>query len=336
MIFKPSQETILKAAQLLKNGELVAFPTETVYGLGANALSDQAVKKIFALKKRPASNPIIVHVYSVNQALELINPNADPKLLERFKKVSVLWPGPLSLIIPKIPGISNLVSAGGESIAIRIPEHPIALEILKVAGIPIAAPSANKSFAVSPTTAFHVQESFGDQLMIIDGGPCDIGIESTVLNLCGDLPEIMRPGAISAEQISTLLGESCLHSPKIIDHKISQESLTSPGLFDLHYAPSAPLLFIQDLATIDPVNRLGVILFSPALKSQFEGKATEIKVLSLSGNLEEVAKSLYQAIRELDKKNLDLIAIETCNAEGIGVAIMDRLRRARHFPSQNQ
>lgn len=333
MILKASQTSIEQAARLLQSGEVVAFSTETVYGLGADATNSKAVEKIFALKNRPGNNPLIVHVASVTQALELIHSESDPTIISRFKKISPLWPGPLSLILPKIDSISDLVSAGGKTIAIRIPNHPIALELLRTCRLPIAAPSANKSFAVSPTTAQHVEESFASEnIVILDGGACRIGLESTVLDISTSIPKILRPGAISAKKISALLEETCI-GPSM---KVEQENiapLKSPGLFNLHYSPLTPLVFLEDLIGIPPVSNLGIVLFSPQKKSQFSNSAKEISVLSEIGNLEEIAHSLYREIRRLDQIGLDLIAIETCSEEGIGAAIMDRLRRARHLPN---
>ena len=328
-----SPDSIKQAASLLQSGELVAFPTETVYGLGANALNDSAVQKIYDFKNRPASNPLIVHVPTVEKAFELIHPDVDKKIIERFRKISRFWPGPLSLIVPKINEISNLVSAGGKTIAIRIPRHPVALQLLKAVNLPIAAPSANKSFAVSPTTAQHVLESFSEySLLILDGGPCTVGLESTVLDISGNTPKVLRPGAISPEQIMHTLEETCLCDSTQGPIE-SSEPLKSPGLFDLHYAPKTPLVFIDDLERLKPVNKLGVILFSNKFKSKFADTAKKICLLSEDENLETVARSLYKEIRALDGQNFDLIAIESCAEEGIGAAIMDRLRRARHLPS---
>jgi len=332
MIIASSPQSILKAAQALQSGQVVAFPTETVYGLGANAFDSAAVQKIFTLKSRPASNPIIVHVPSIDHAFELIDESATKKVLSRFRKISRYWPGPLSLIVPKIDAISDLVSAGGKTIAIRIPRHPVALELLKVVKLPIAAPSANKSFAISPTTAQHVEASFPEsELIILDGGACTVGLESTVLDISGETPRIMRPGAISTEQVMHTLEEKCLCESIRVNSE-DAENVKSPGLFDRHYAPKTPLVFIEDLELISKKGTLGVILFSPKKKTEFEGNAKKLIVLSESGDIEEIARSLYKVLRNFDERGFDLIAIESCVEEGIGAAIMDRLRRARHLP----
>lgn len=332
MIVPVSEESIKEAARRLQSGEVVAFPTETVYGLGANALEDSAVSKIFLLKSRPASNPIIVHVPTVEAAFELIHPDVDRKVIARFRKISRYWPGPLSLIVPKINEISDLVSAGAKNIAIRVPKHPVALELLKAARMPIAAPSANKSFAVSPTTAQHVKDSFAEHtIMILDGGPCEVGLESTVLDISGIAPQVMRPGAISREQMMHTLEEACVNDPIRFDSESDSEPARSPGLFDRHYAPHTPLLFIEDLANVRSAKNLGVILFYPERRSEFESKAKKVIVLSESGDLEEVARNLYDGLRKMDQEKVDMIAIESCSELGIGMAIMDRLRRARHL-----
>lgn len=331
MILQANQENIKKAATLLSSDELVAFPTETVYGLGANALSDQAVKKIFALKQRPSTNPLILHVATVEQAESLIHPLAPPLVTSRFKKLAQLWPGPLSIIVPKTDEISDLVSAGGKTVAIRIPNHSVALQLLEKVNLPIAAPSANKSFAVSPTSAEHVQESFRDSdLSILDGGDCEVGLESTVVDISGVVPRILRPGSISCDDIKSMLAEDCLQG-RGNETNFQKEPVKSPGLFDLHYSPTTPLIFTEDLDRSHIHSRLGVLLFSKERVADFDSKNNKIVLLSENGNLEEVAKGLYKGIRRLDQLDLDLIVIDTCREDGIGAAIMDRLRRARHF-----
>jgi L-threonylcarbamoyladenylate synthase len=327
VIKKSSPDVIKEAAKLLKDGQLVAFPTETVYGLGANALSDEAVKKIYATKGRPANNPLIIHTYSGEKAASWAN-LSDSKIAERFNKAASLWPGPLSLVVPSAQEISKAASAGQNTIALRVPKHDVALAILKECDLPIAAPSANQSFYVSPTMAEHVEKSIGEKIpLIIDGGSCEIGLESTVLDLTSSKPTILRPGAISAEQLSHVLKED------VVTNKISIEELNSgvlsPGLLAKHYSPHTKLRWLRSVKELPNLRKVGIIRFSP--ESEIRGLIPEIVVtLSQTGDLNEIASKLYDAIRELDDLNLDLILIDSCSEDGLGRAIMDRISRAVH------
>ena len=327
MIKKVSPDVIKEAAALLKAGNLVAFPTETVYGLGAHALSDEAVQKIYDTKGRPANNPLIIHTYSAEQASRWAD-LSDLKIAERLKKASSLWPGPLSLVVPSSKEISKAATAGQNTIALRVPRHEVALAILKECALPIAAPSANQSFYVSPTTAEHVEKSIGSKVpLIVNGGRCEIGLESTVVDLTSSKPTILRPGAISAEELSSILKEEVITKKISIDE--IRTGLLSPGLLAKHYSPRTKLKWLHSYNEAIIGGRIGIIRFSPSSKVQ--GLITETVVtLSQTGDLNEIASKLYEAIRELDDLNLDLILIDSCSEDGIGQAIMDRINRAIH------
>jgi L-threonylcarbamoyladenylate synthase len=328
----PSEQELAKAAELLRNGKLVAFPTETVYGLGADATNETAVQSIFKAKGRPSNNPLIVHVASFDELMRYtdLSRAISPDILkERLVSLKDLWPGPLSVIVPKTADICEGVSAGGSSVALRIPRHPMALKLIAMCGKPIAAPSANPSSYISPTTAKHVQQGLGDKVdYIVDGGPCSIGLESTVLSLLSDKPTILRPGAITKEDLELALGCS------VQDYRTSVETgtspLLSPGLLAKHYSPKTKVRLIDSSTTENLENlenlKLGAILFSANSKGTF--KAQVVKILSETGDLNQVAANLFSALRELDVAGLDLILIETCEPIGLGAAIMDRLLRA--------
>jgi L-threonylcarbamoyladenylate synthase len=304
------ENIINQAAHTLLHDGLVAFPTETVYGLGANALSDIACKKIFEVKGRPSNNPLIVHVATIELATQLVHPEAPAYIKLRLNKLSAFWPGPLSVIVPKNEKISNFASAGGPNIAIRIPDNQIALQLITAANIPIAAPSANLSGRLSPTQASHVEQSLGNLIdIIIDGGPCKIGIESTVIGIFSETPIIFRPGAISLEQIEEALEEKVIyHNSK--ENLANNQSLVSPGLLSSHYAPKTPLFFS------DQVN-----------SNEFMNKKTARIVLEES-NLSASAAKLFATLHDLDSKNLDAIIIDRIPETGLGLALMDRLKRA--------
>lgn len=304
-------EAIRNAAQALANGEIVAFPTETVYGLGANALDARAVAKVFAAKERPRFNPLIVHVPGLEAAetYAVMNDTAR-KLAEAF------WPGPLSLVLRKRPacGIADLVSAGLDTIALRAPAHPVAQALLAAVKLPIAAPSANRSGRISPTTAAHVEaELDGRPAMILDGGPCPLGIESTVVSVLGDAPALLRPGALPREAIELVLAAPLATANA--NHRGA-----SPGQLAAHYAPRTPL-------------RLGATSVSAneallALGRDVPGGARLTVNLSPSGNLEEAAAKLFAALRELDQAGAQAIAVMPIPVHGLGEAINDRLQRA--------
>ena len=324
----PSAQEIEHAAQLLRSGALVAFPTETVYGLGADATNEAAVRSIFTAKGRPSNNPLIVHVASFEDLLrctDLAASNDPQRLRAQLEALKSLWPGPLSVVVPKVPSICQAVSAGGSTVALRIPRHPTALRFITACDRPVAAPSANPSSYISPTTAAHVRKNLGDKVAyILDGGPCEIGLESTVLSLVANEPVILRPGAITAEQLSALLQCNVQLTATASDQSAP---LLSPGLLAKHYSPRTPVQLLDTLDRLDIGDKkVGAIVFSPDKKLAFTPHTR--KVLSERGELHEVAANLFSALRELDIAGMDLIVVDTCEPIGLGAAIMDRLLRA--------
>ncbi|RYG73944.1 threonylcarbamoyl-AMP synthase [bacterium] len=311
------------AAQRLRDGELVAFPTETVYGLGANALDENAVAKIYAAKGRPSFNPLIVHVADQTAAQGLVSGwNERAEALAK-----AFWPGPLTLVLLKKDFIPDIVSAGLNTVAIRVPAQPIARELLKKAGIPLAAPSANTSGEVSPTLASHVIESLGERCWVLDGGPCEVGIESTVVDVSSDHVSILRPGIISASQIEALVGPLTPHNRQ--DGEQSQNGpLPSPGMLLRHYAPRAKVHIFPNLTDahfhavlLGSERKIGVIAFAP---TRLEGAAETI----LAQEPASYAKQLYSLLRDLDARGVDLILIEEVPQTAEWLAVRDRLNRA--------
>ena len=310
-IMPATPESIREAARALARGEIVAFPTETVYGLGANALDGSAVAKIFAAKERPRFNPLIVHVPGLAEAgaFAVIGETART-LAEAF------WPGPLSLVLNKRAGsgIADLVTAGLETIALRAPAHAVARALLAETRLPIAAPSANRSGRVSPTTAAHVASELGEvPAMILDSGPCKLGLESTVVSIAGAVPVLLRPGATPREDIERVLGQSLVLAKP-------DDAITSPGQLATHYAPSTPLrLNVRRPEIGDALLAFG--------KDVPEGARITIN-LSHVGDLHEAAANLFAALRELDASGATTIAVMPIPDRGLGEAINDRLNRA--------
>ncbi len=308
-----TEQEILSAADVIRDGGLVAFPTETVYGLGANALNADAVAQIFELKGRPRFDPLIVHV---------ARPDDLPTLVERVPQpawdlIARFWPGPLSVVLQKRDIVPDIVTAGLPGVAVRCSADPIARRLIEAAGVPIAAPSANVFCAVSPTTAQHVVEQFGERLsMVLDGGPCEVGIESTVVSLLDDRPVLLRPGGITVEEIEEVLG-----SLKIAAADGSQPA--SPGQLPRHYAPSTPLVLTTDLPP--PGRRIGLLTFGPPLNTT---DFAAVEVLSERACPREAAANLFAAMRRLDALKLDYIIARPVPEAGLGHAIMDRLQRA--------
>ncbi|MBN2752201.1 MAG: threonylcarbamoyl-AMP synthase [Rhodospirillaceae bacterium] len=305
-----SAETCREAGIRLKRGELVAFPTETVYGLGGNACESQAVAAIFAAKGRPAFNPLIVHVADLAMAQTLtVFSDAARVLAARF------WPGPLTLVLPRreATGLSDLVSAGLPSVAIRMPAHPVARAILLAAGCPVAAPSANPSGRISPTSAAHVADGLGNRVaMIVDGGPCAVGVESTVLDLSGDSPRVLRPGGVTADEIAAVLGCPVDYAPA----PVSGGALLSPGLMTSHYAPGLPV-------------RLNAVEAAPGEALLGFGAVPGATLnLSPNGDTTEAAANLFAMLRALDTCAYRGIAVSPIPVAGLGIAINDRLMRA--------
>jgi len=303
-----ADDTIATAVKFLAEEKLVVFPTETVYGLGGNALSDAAVAAIYEAKGRPAFNPLIVHVASQAEAEKYVTFNDTAK-----KLAAAFWPGPLTLVLPRRADckLSLLVSAGLDTVAIRVPAHPLAQALLKETQLPIAAPSANKSGRISPTQASHVEELRGEVTMILDGGPCPVGIESTVVNVSENTPVILRPGSITQDQLEKIVG-------KILPVGASNK-IKSPGMLERHYAPGKPLRL--NVAEIKPAEAL--LAFGKPLAG-----AKIIENLSVKGDLKEAAANLFRMLRTLDASNANAIAVMPIPEEGLGVAINDRLKRA--------
>ncbi|MEM2123610.1 MAG: L-threonylcarbamoyladenylate synthase [Candidatus Bathyarchaeia archaeon] len=313
-VLRYSREAVREGGLIIKGGGLVAFPTETVYGLGASVFNPNAVARIFEVKRRPRFDPIIVHVASPEEVERVcLEVGRDARMLIRR-----FWPGPLTLVLPKSDVVPDIVTAGLETVAVRMPSHPVALELLREAGVPVAAPSANLFGRLSPTTARHVKEQIGGEIdLIIDGGRCPIGVESTVLDLTGE-PTVLRPGGLPVEEIE-----------KAIDRvKISPISRVprSPGQLPRHYSPRTPIRILKGEEPKIPEGvRVGLLAYrQPEIKPPFE----MVKVLSPRGDLREAAANLFSLLHELDKAGLDVIYVEPVPEIGLGRAIMDRLRKA--------
>lgn len=307
-----SADRIEDAARSLRAGEVVAFPTETVYGLGGDATSDLAVARIFDAKGRPRFNPLITHVPDLATArtLAVFDARAE-QIAERF------WPGPLSLVLPRASRcpVSLLASAGLDTLAIRMPAHPIAHALLRATGRPLAAPSANRSGRVSPTRAADVlAELEGRIAAVLDGGPCQVGIESTVLDLGGTTPTLLRPGGITREALEAVIGPVATTS-------VTDAAPRSPGMLESHYAPERPLRLVAHDC------RPGEALLALGPGSAPEG-FREIRWLSRSGDLTEAAANLFASLRALDRPDVAGIAVMPIPEHGLGAAINDRLRRA--------
>ncbi|WP_119168756.1 L-threonylcarbamoyladenylate synthase [Algihabitans albus] len=310
-IRRSDPEAIAEAAAILKAGGLVAFPTETVYGLGADARDDAAVAGIFAAKGRPRFNPLIAHFGEWEAAEEDVVFDARAERL-----AAACWPGPLTLVLPRRPDcrISLLCSAGLETQAVRVPDQAVARALLRSVGRPLAAPSANRSGRISPTAAQAVESELGKAVdLILDDGPCRIGLESTVLDLSGERPRLLRPGGLPLERLIDLLGE-------VPEARAANAPLASPGLLESHYAPQTPLRLDAAAATAEE----GLLAFGPDVPA---GAAMTLN-LSPSGDLTEAAANLFAYLRRLDAAGLPAIAAMPVPEQGLGHAIRDRLRRA--------
>jgi L-threonylcarbamoyladenylate synthase len=313
-IVEPDAASITKAAKLLQDGGLVAFPTETVYGLGGDATNEHAVAAIFEAKGRPQFNPLISHVLDATEARRFVDwtETAD-RLAARF------WPGPLTFVLPRAKGstIALLATAGLDTVAIRAPSHPVAQALIRAAGRPIAGPSANRSGAVSPTQAAHVAESLGNRVsLILDGGPCLVGVESTVLDLSANHPTLLRPGGATREAIEAVIG------PIAVSDALPSGDVprSSPGQLESHYAPSRPVRLGATSVGADE----GLLAFGPTTPTG----AMLAYNLSPSGNLAEAAANLFAQMRALDRPGIGRIAVMPIPETGLGLAINDRLRRA--------
>lgn len=327
------------AAQVLRDGGLVAFPTETVYGLGANALNQTAVEGIYKAKGRPSDNPLIVHIAETNALKELTSdiPGKAPRLME------MCWPGPLTLLMPKSDRIPAIVTAGLDTVGIRMPANPIALELIRKSGVPVAAPSANSSGRPSPTLAKHVIEDLSGKVdVIIDGGNTKVGIESTVLDITVDPPMILRPGGITYEKLTQILGQVQL-DPAISSVNKTSAPPRAPGMKYRHYAPKASLLLMQGqperiAAEIgkraEVYNHEGTlvgVLTTDETASLYDPSLyTYCKIISLGSRLnpESLAANLFKCLREFDENKVGLIMAEAPETSGIGQAVMNRMLKA--------
>ncbi|MDD3335333.1 MAG: L-threonylcarbamoyladenylate synthase [Eubacteriales bacterium] len=335
-VLPPTDENIERAAQQLTLGKLVGMPTETVYGLGANALDEAAVRSIFAAKGRPADNPLIIHV-ALPTALEPyceVNARAY-KLMEAF------CPGPLTMLLPKKPSIPSVVTAGLPSVAVRLPSHPVAQKLLKACGVPVAAPSANTSGKPSPTTAAHVLNDMQGKLeIILDGGECQVGLESTVIDLTSTIPTVLRPGGITPEMLQSVLGEVQV-SDSVMRPLRPGEKALSPGMRYRHYAPSGKLTMVKG----EP-SRVAAVIKRLANEKNSEGQSVRIfafeehlsayqgmDVVSIGSlsNPETVAHKLFSVLRQADGDQVPILYSEILPAQGLGLAIMNRLGRAAAF-----
>ena len=311
-------ESIRLAGKVITSGGLVAFPTETVYGLGCDAMNAGAAAKVFEAKQRPRFDPLIVHIADRKQ-LEMVIESL-PLIGQRL--IDTFWPGPLTLVLPKQQAIPELITAGLSTVAVRMPNHPVAQMLIREAGTPIAAPSANLFGYVSPTTAQHVADGIGNNVdLILDGGPCQVGVESTIVSLAGPQPELLRPGSITMEQLSAVIGP--IHRVSSVD----QQPL-APGQLSRHYATRTQLIVLPSAdatPTLNDGERAGLLVHSQTRDA--DNRFAAIEVLSSTGDLKEAARHLFAALRRLDSLGLDRIYAEPCKEEGLGVAIMDRLRR---------
>ncbi|MDX9910249.1 MAG: L-threonylcarbamoyladenylate synthase [Phycisphaerales bacterium] len=317
-----------RAVQLLRTGAVVAFPTETVYGLGALALDPAAVARVFTTKGRPAHNPLIVHVDSIDMAKALVRkwPDTAERLARAF------WPGPLTLVLPRAPIVPDLVTAGGNTVALRCPSHPLALELLHTLNAPLVGPSANPSGSVSPTTAQHIIDSFAGSVPVLDGGPCTRGIESTVLDLSTDPPAILRPGSVSADDLDRVLAPARVtpfHARSASPTSHDAAPLRSPGLLARHYAPHAP----ARLATRDEIaealareHPIAAITLAPL--DAPPAASSPAHIIALSRDPAAYAARLYAALREADAHDPTAILIEPVPDDPAWDAVRDRLARA--------
>jgi len=312
-IVKATDDNIKKGAQIIQKGGLVAFPTETVYGLGADALNAVAAAGIFEAKKRPFFDPLIVHIAELSD-IEKVALDPKPvclKLMERF------WPGPLTLVLKKREVVPDIITSGFPTVAVRMPVHPAARELIRFAGTPIAAPSANRFGCLSPTTALHVYNQLGDSVdMILDGGPCSVGIESTIVKVADNRIYLLRPGGISTEEIEDFTGE-------ILLSEYPKGKPEVPGQMPYHYSPEKQVILVDKVTAIE--ERSGYLFFKKPHLSYPQNRS---RILSINGDLREAAANLFSHLHWLDILDIDKIYVERVEGSGLGVAIMDRLKKA--------
>ena len=333
----PEPSIIERAAAVLRSGEVVVFPTETVYGLGADAFQPAALERIFAAKGRPFSDPLIVHI-AEEKSLELVT-TAIPERARRLAEV--FWPGPLTLILPRGPRVPRLVTAGLNTVAVRMPRHPVALALIRATGSPIAAPSANRFMHVSPTTAQHALADLDGRVsLILDGGSCEVGVESTVLDLCSEVPRILRPGGVSLEALRGVLPDVQPPVPRTVKAKDEAEAQIAPGQLLIHYAPAIPLLLFDGSleamrhAMLDELRhrhtvgeRVG-ILIADEDAAAFDDSGAVIQMLGSADHPKQIATALFAGLRALETAGVDVILCRNFDERGLGLAIRDRLLKA--------
>jgi L-threonylcarbamoyladenylate synthase len=314
---RPDPSTVAAAAEVLRRDGLVAFPTETVYGLGADALNAAAVAGIFAAKGRPAHNPVIVHVADAADVPRVASswPDEAARLAERF------WPGPLTLVLPRAAAMPDVVTAGGPTVAVRVPAHPVALALIRAAGVPVAAPSANRSALLSPTCAAHVLKGLDGRIdLLLDGGPAPGGIESTVLDLTASPPRLLRPGLVGPDELADVLGPVDVGSA-------AGGALRSPGLLARHYAPRTPLEVVEGDGR-RRVEELLVVGLRVGWLTFGDGGGPGVTVVRLPPEPKAAAAALYAALHRLDDAGLDRLVADLPPDEPRWLAVRDRLRRA--------
>ncbi len=313
-------QEINRAVRILETGGLVAFPTETVYGLGADATNVDAVKKIYDVKGRPEKHPLIVHIADANAVAKWTEefPEAAHRLAARF------WPGPLTMVLRRSKAVPDAVTGGQDTVALRVPGHPVALALLKAFGGAIAAPSANRFGKVSPTTAQHVYDDLGKDVdLVLDGGPCAVGIESTILDLSGPEPAILRPGGVTKEEIEATLG----HAVPVVK---SGGKVRAPGQLPTHYAPKAQIVLAKPEELVEKANRFRsqgktVVILTNSLP---EKPPIGIETIMLPVSLAEMARGLYEALREVDRRRFQAAVVCLPSSAGLGLAVVDRLEKA--------
>jgi len=334
----PEVDSIRVAANVIRKGGLVAFPTETVYGLGADALNPKAIVGIFEAKERPADNPLIVHIAEREDAYKLATniPNTADKLMTKF------WPGPLTLILKRSAIVPDATVVGLETIGIRMPRNKVALALIRESGVPIAAPSANRAGKPSPTTAQHVIEDLAGRIdVVLDGGPTRVGVESTVIDMTTRIPQILRPGGTQLEELKAVLGKVTLHPAALSGRKVRTLRTRAPGMKHRHYAPEAEMILVEgemgrvvkrvkELTALSMADgkRVGILATDESI-SRYDGDV--LRSLGSRSDMAGIARNLFRLLREFDEEKVDLIIAEGVPTQGLGLAVMNRLRRAASF-----
>jgi L-threonylcarbamoyladenylate synthase len=321
----PEESILEEASNFIKNNEVVAFPTETVYGLGANALDENSVLKIFEAKARPSDNPLIVHISKIKQLNDLVCeiPPIAHKLMDKF------WPGALTIIFKKKELVPDITTAGRDSVAIRMPSHNIALKFIEKCNVPIAAPSANSFSKPSPTIAKHVYEDLNGKIpFIIDGGNCNIGLESTIIDLTQEKPMILRPGGITIEEIENVIGKVELHK-SVLNPKEKVDIAKAPGMKYKHYSPNATVILIEN-STIDKIikrnknKKIGII----SLNKNLQINNAKIEKMELLNSINNLSHDIFKLFREMDDHNIELIIVDKIPSKDLGISILNRVKKA--------